>query len=56
MLGLRRIDHVGLRVGDLDEAAPRWCVQFGFTESHRENGRAFLRCGYEPYSLELIEA
>ena len=55
MLGLRRIDHVGLRVGDLDEAAPRWCVQFGFTESHRENGRAFLRCGYEPYSLELIE-
>ncbi|HEY7561843.1 MAG TPA: VOC family protein [Gaiellaceae bacterium] len=34
---------------------PRWCVQFGFTESLREDGRAFLRCGYEPYSLELIE-
>jgi catechol 2,3-dioxygenase-like lactoylglutathione lyase family enzyme len=55
MLGLRRIDHVGLRVADLDEAVPRWCVQFGFTESGREDGRAFLRCGYEPYSLELID-
>jgi catechol-2,3-dioxygenase len=55
VLGLRRIDHVGLRVADLDEAAPRWCVQFGLTESGRENGRVYLRCGYEPYSLELIE-
>jgi catechol-2,3-dioxygenase len=55
MVGLRRIDHVGLRVADLGEAVPRWCVQFGFTESAREEGRAFLRCGYEPYSLELIE-
>jgi catechol-2,3-dioxygenase len=42
-------------VADLDEAVPRWCVQFGLTESRRENGRAFLRCGYEPYSLELVE-
>jgi catechol-2,3-dioxygenase len=56
VLDLRRLDHVGLRVTDLDEAAPRWCVQFGFTESRRENSRVFLRCGYEPYSLELIEA
>lgn len=55
MLGLRRIDHVALRVADLDEAAPRWCVQFGLTERGREDGRAFLRCGYEPYSLELVE-
>jgi catechol-2,3-dioxygenase len=55
MLGLRRIDHVALRVADLDEAVPRWCVQFGLTESDREDGRAFLRCGYEPYSLELVE-
>ncbi|HEX5469486.1 MAG TPA: VOC family protein [Gaiellaceae bacterium] len=55
MLGLRRIDHVGLRVDDLDEAASRWCVQFGFSESHRDEGRVYLRCGYEPYSLELIE-
>jgi catechol 2,3-dioxygenase-like lactoylglutathione lyase family enzyme len=42
-------------VADLDEAAARWCIQFGLTESFREGGRAFLRCGYEPYSLELIE-
>jgi catechol-2,3-dioxygenase len=55
MLGLRRIDHVALRVADLEEAVPRWCVQFGLTESDREDGRAFLRCGYEPYSLELVE-
>ena len=56
MLGLRRIDHIGLRVAYLDEAVPRWCVQFGLTESGREDGRAFLRCGYEPYSLELLES
>jgi len=55
VLGLRRIDHVALRVADLDEAAARWCVQFGLTESFREENHAFLRCGYEPYSLELIE-
>jgi catechol-2,3-dioxygenase len=55
MLALRRIDHVCLRVADLQEAVPRWCIQFGFTESEREDGRAFLRCGYEPYSLELVQ-
>src|SRR5215218_3931270 len=55
MLALRRIDHVGMRVADLDEAVPRWCLQFGFTESRREEARAYLRCGYEPYSLELVE-
>ena len=55
MLALRRIDHVCLRVADLQEAVSRWCIQFGFTESEREEGRAFLRCGYEPYSLELVE-
>jgi catechol 2,3-dioxygenase-like lactoylglutathione lyase family enzyme len=55
VLALRRIDHVCLRVADLDEAVARWCVQFGFTESGRDGARAFLRCGYEPYSLELVE-
>jgi catechol-2,3-dioxygenase len=55
VLALRRIDHVCLRVADLGEAVPRWCVQFGFTESRREGGRSYLRCGYEPYSLELVE-
>jgi catechol 2,3-dioxygenase-like lactoylglutathione lyase family enzyme len=55
MLALRRIDHVCLRVRDLEEAAKRWCVQFGLTESRREDARVYLRCGYEPYSLELVE-
>ena len=55
MLALRRIDHVGLRVADLDEATARWCIEFGLTETSRDGNRSFLRCGYEPYSLELIE-
>ena len=56
MIELRRIDHVCLRVRDLDAAVGRWSVQFGLTEASREPGRALLRCGYEPYSLELVEA
>jgi catechol 2,3-dioxygenase-like lactoylglutathione lyase family enzyme len=56
VLALRRIDHVCFRVADLEEAVRRWCIQFGFTESRREGSRAYLRCGYEPYSLELLEA
>jgi catechol 2,3-dioxygenase-like lactoylglutathione lyase family enzyme len=55
VLALRRIDHVCLRVADLDEAVARWCIQFGLTETAREDGRALLRCGYEPYSVELVE-
>jgi catechol-2,3-dioxygenase len=55
VIALRRIDHVCLRVADLDEAARRWAVQFGLTEKQRHGGRAFLRCGYEPYSLELVQ-
>ena len=55
MIALRRIDHVCLRVADLDEAARRWCIQFGFSERGelRTADRAYLACGYEPYSLEL---
>jgi len=55
VIALRRIDHVCLRVADLDEAARRWCVQFGFSERTelRTVDRAYLACGYEPYSLEL---
>jgi catechol-2,3-dioxygenase len=56
MITLRRIDHVCLRVSDLDEAAARWSIQFGLTEKERRDGRAYLACGYEPYSLELAEA
>ena len=54
MIRLRRIDHVALRVADLDEAVPRWSRQFGLTPSGRDDDHAYLRCGYERYSLELI--
>jgi catechol-2,3-dioxygenase len=53
-ISLRRIDHVGLRVADLDEACRRWSIQFGLTERARTDDRAYLACDYEPYSLELI--
>ena len=52
---LCRIDHVCLRVSDLDEAARRWSIQFGLTEAERDDSRVLLRCGYERYSLELIQ-
>src|SRR5688500_3975769 len=51
---LRRIEQVCLRVDDVAEAAPRWAIQFGLTETRRAGGRAYLACGYEPYSLELV--
>jgi catechol-2,3-dioxygenase len=54
MIAIRRIDHVCLRVADVDEAAARWGVQFGLTLSERSADRAYLRCGYEPYCLELM--
>ena len=54
MIELRRIDHVGLRVGDLDEAAARWCAQFGLVVSTRAGDRAQLSCDDEPCSVELI--
>ena len=54
MISLRRIHHVCLRVDDLDAAARRWSIQFGLTECDRRDGRAFLACDYEPYSLELV--
>ncbi|HEY7379705.1 MAG TPA: VOC family protein [Gaiella sp.] len=52
---LHRIDHVCLRVADLDEAAARWCLQFGLVERSRSGGRALLACNDEPYSIELVE-
>ena len=51
---LRRIDHVCLRVADVDAAARRWAVQFGLVERERSSGRARLACDYESYSLELV--
>ncbi len=32
----------------------RWTVQFGLTEGGEDRPSRYLRCGYEPYSLELI--
>ncbi len=51
---LHLLDHVGLRVADLDEASTRWCVQFGLVERSRDGGRALLACNDEPYCLELV--
>ena len=56
MIEIRRIDHVALRVANLDEAEHRWAIQFGLTEVERVGHHAFLRCAYEPYSLELVGA
>lgn len=55
MIDIRRIDHVALRVADLDEAVARWSVQFGLTPTGANGGHAYLRCGYEPYSMELLQ-
>ena len=55
MIRLGRIDHVCLRVRDLDEAAARWSLQLGLVERSREAGRALLACNDEPCSLELVE-
>jgi len=56
LIELRRIDHVCLRVTDLDEATARWAVQFGLLDRGREGRRALLSCDDEPYSLELAES
>ncbi|MEB3103684.1 VOC family protein [Ferviditalea candida] len=53
---LRRISHVGLRVADLEEASRRWQIQFGLSLRERTSTHAFLHCGYESYSLELMES
>jgi catechol 2,3-dioxygenase-like lactoylglutathione lyase family enzyme len=50
MIALRRIDHVRLRVSDVDEASARWAAQFGLVE--RAPGR--LACDDEPFCLELL--
>jgi len=55
VIDIGRIDHVCLRVADLDEATPRWALQFGLAERSRDNGRALLACNDEPYCLELAE-
>ena len=52
---LRGIDHVCLRVADLEEASARWQIQLGLVERSREAGRTYLACNDEPYCLELVE-
>lgn len=56
MISLRRIDHVSLRVSDLDDASRRWCAEFGLVERSRDGERARLACDDEPFSLELLAA
>ena len=56
MIRLHRLDHVCLRVADLDEASARWQLQFALVERSRDGGRALLACNDEPYCLELVEA
>ena len=55
MIRLHRLDHVCLRVADLEEASARWCLQFGLVERARANGRALLACNDEAYCVELAE-
>lgn len=50
------LHHAALRVLDLDEAVPRWSIQFGLTVRERYEDRAYLRCAFEDYGLELIES
>jgi catechol-2,3-dioxygenase len=56
VIGLRKIDHVCLRVADVLDAARRYSLQFGLTVREQGSSRATLACDYEPYSLELIAA
>ena len=53
---LRRIHHVCLRTGDLATATQRWSIQFGLSVRELTPERARLACGYEPYSLELVQS
>jgi catechol-2,3-dioxygenase len=56
VIELRRLDHVCLRVADVDEAARRWALQFGLTERARDASRVALSCDDEPLALELVAA
>jgi catechol 2,3-dioxygenase-like lactoylglutathione lyase family enzyme len=55
VIRLHRLDHVCLRVADLDEASARWQLQFALVERSRDGDRALLACNDEPYCLELVE-
>ena len=56
MIELRRIDHVCLRVADVEEAAARWWRRSSASSTGAAtDGRALLSCDDEPYSLELAQ-
>ncbi len=56
MIELQRIDHVCLRVADLEEAADcaEYLIQFGLHVSGRRGDSVLLSCDDEPCALELI--
>ena len=54
MISLSRIDHVALRVADIDESAGRWRAQFGLHETGRTESRVLLACDDEPCAVELL--
>lgn len=56
MISLRRIDHVSLRVTDVEDATRRWCAQFGLAERERDDQKARLACDDEQFCLELVAA
>jgi catechol 2,3-dioxygenase-like lactoylglutathione lyase family enzyme len=56
VIELHRIDHVCLRVADLDEAANRWAAQFGLSERNRDAASVTLACDDEPRALVLLAA
>ncbi|HET6510232.1 MAG TPA: VOC family protein [Baekduia sp.] len=56
MIALHRLDHVALRVADLEEAAMRWALQFGLTERGRDDASVTLSCDDEPRALVLLAA
>lgn len=56
MIALGRLDHVALRVADLDEASTRWAAQFGLTLRGGGEHETVLSCDGEPRALVLIDA
>jgi catechol 2,3-dioxygenase-like lactoylglutathione lyase family enzyme len=56
VIELHRIDHVGLRVTDVAEAASRWATEFGLLVRRTQSDRAVLTCDDEPCALELVAA
>lgn len=56
MIKLYDIDHVVMAVEDLDTASDSWQVEFSMLERNRENGRSYLACNYEDYSVVLEKA